>query len=302
MPYISFSLKYRPQTFEEIVGQQHVSQTLMNAVATDRVSHAYLFAGPRGTGKTSTARVLAKALNCLSSDKPTPHPCGKCDLCVAIQNGRALDVKEIDAASNNSVEDIRELREKVGYAPAEGRSKVYILDEAHMLSTSAWNAFLKTLEEPPSHTIFVLATTEPHKVPPTIMSRCQYFDFRAISLRDITEMLKRIVEQEGVEIEEAALGAIAQAGQGAMRDAESILDQIVAYAEGPISLDTVNAVLGVTPAEILAQMADIIVQADLPAAFEAIDGLVSSGKDLGQFLNDLTGYMRPSGWDWARAG
>ncbi len=288
MSYLPFALKYRPQTFEEIVGQEHVAQTLRNAVAQGRVHHAYLFAGPRGTGKTSTARVLAKALNCERG--PTPEPCGECAACKAIQAGRFMDVIEIDAASHRGIDDIKDLREKVKYGPAEGRYKVYILDEAHQLTTDASNALLKTLEEPPAHAFFVLATTEAHKFLPTIMSRCQRFDFRAIPPVAIVEALRHIAEREGVTIDEAALWTIAEAAGGAMRDAESIFDQVVAYAEGTIDRETVAAVLGLTQHELLERTVRLLGARDLAGLFALVDELVASGKDLGQYLKDLTAY------------
>lgn len=288
MSYLPFALKYRPQTFEEIVGQEHVAQTLRNAVAQGRVHHAYLFAGPRGTGKTSTARVLAKALNC--EQGPTPEPCGECDNCKAIQAGRFMDVIEIDAASHRGIDDIKDLREKVKYGPAEGRYKVYILDEAHQLTNDASNALLKTLEEPPPHAFFVLATTEAHKFLPTIMSRCQRFDFRAIPPVAIVEALRHIAGREGVTIDEAALWTIAEAAGGAMRDAESIFDQVVAFAEGGIDRETVAAVLGLTRQELLARTARLLGERNLPELFVLVDELVAAGKDLGQYLKDLTAY------------
>ncbi|MCD6352214.1 MAG: DNA polymerase III subunit gamma/tau [Armatimonadetes bacterium] len=290
MPYLPFSLRYRPQTFAEIVGQEHVSRTLQNAIAAGRVVHAYLFAGPRGTGKTSTARVLAKALLCEKG--PTPEPCGECAICRAIAENRALDVMEIDAASNRGIEQIRELREKVRYSPAEARAKVYILDEVHMLTPEAFNALLKTLEEPPEHAYFVLATTELHKVPPTIVSRCQLFEFHLIGQPRIVEALQAIAEREGVEVEPQALEEIARAARGALRDAESIFDQTVAYADGKITVELTREVLGATPRQAVAELVVAMAEGDLAATLGHLDGLVHEGKDLSQLLQDLTLAVR----------
>jgi len=290
MPYVSLDLKYRPQTFDEIVGQPHVAQTLKNAIAANRVAHAYLFAGPRGTGKTTTARVLAKALNCEKG--PTPEPCGKCESCIAIRDGNALDVVEIDAASHTGVDDVRDLREKVKFTPASARVKVYILDEAHMLSKGAFNALLKTIEEPPPHVFFVLATTEPHRIPPTIHSRCQRFEFRAISIGDIRRRLAEIAEKEGFEPENGALETIAAAARGAMRDALSITDQVVAYAGPSFSVADVTSVLGATERAVLSELADLVIGADYAGCFGAVQRAVDSGKDLQQLLNDLIVHFR----------
>ncbi len=290
MAYLSFALKYRPQRFADVVGQDHVTRTLRNAVASNRLHHAYLFCGPRGTGKTSVARVLAKALNC--EHGPTPDPCGDCAACTAIRDGRALDIVEIDAASNRGIDEIRDLREKVKYSPAESRHKVYILDEVHMLTTEAFNALLKTLEEPPAHAFFVMATTEPHRVPPTIVSRCQRFDFRRIGVPEITSALEDIARKESLAVQPEALAAIARAADGGMRDAESILDQLVAYAGEQIDLATVNDVLGATNVETLTEIIDAIVDESHQGICEILDRLIAEGKDLAQLLDDLMLYAR----------
>lgn len=286
MGYVPLSLRYRPQTFEQIVGQEHVSRTLQNAVSSGRVVHAYLFAGPRGTGKTSTARVLAKALLC--ENGPTPHPCGKCDICLAIAEGRCLDVIEIDAASNRGIEQIRELREKVRYSPAQARYKVYILDEVHMLTPEAFNALLKTLEEPPAHAFFVLATTELHRVPPTIVSRCQLFEFHLIGEGQIKQALRDIAEREGIDVDDAAIEEVARAARGALRDAESIFDQVVAYADGAITADVVRDVLGVTPRDAVAGLVRALATGQVGTVLSRLDELVALGKDLPQLLQDIT--------------
>ncbi|MEA3401026.1 MAG: DNA polymerase III subunit gamma/tau [Armatimonadota bacterium] len=290
MAYQTFALKYRPQTFDDIVGQDHVAITLKNAVAEGRVAHGYLFAGPRGTGKTSTARVLAKALCC--EQGPTPTPCCECAICEAIGSGRAMDVIEIDAASHRGIDDIRELRDKIAYAPTQARYKFYILDEAHQLTDAASNALLKTLEEPPEHAYFVLCTTEPHNILPTIRSRCQSFEFRPIPTAQIVEALREIADSEGVEVNEAALGAIARAAGGAMRDAESILDQVIAYGRGEVSVELVNSMLGVTDAELLASLGEAVAAGDVEGVFTAVDDVVASGKDISQLMEDLGVYFR----------
>jgi DNA polymerase III subunit gamma/tau len=282
--------RHRPQTFDQVVGQEHVVRTLRNAVERDRVNHAYLFVGSRGTGKTSLAKILARSLNCVNG--PTVTPCGECEACVTIAAGTSLDVIEMDAASNRSVDDIRDLRERVGYAPAAGRWKVYILDEAHMLTREAWNAFLKTLEEPPPNTVFILATTEPHKVMPTIVDRCQRFDFQRPSLEQLAEVLHRVSAAEGIEVSEGAVGAIARAAGGSFRDALGTLDQLVSYGDRKLETDDVLAVLGVAEADLILAAADAIAAGDGRTALEASERLARSGRDVSQFARDLLAHLR----------
>ncbi|RME51250.1 MAG: DNA polymerase III subunit gamma/tau [Caldilineae bacterium] len=282
--------KWRSQTFEEVVGQEHVTTTLRNALRDGRVAHAYLFSGPRGTGKTSTARILAKALNCTAAE--TERPCNACPTCIAINEGRMLDLIEIDAASNNSVDDIRELRDKVGFRPSEGRFKVYIIDEVHMLSTSAFNALLKTLEEPPPHARFVLATTEPHKIPATVISRCQRFDFRRIPAPEIAAHLRRIATEEGFQAEDAALMAIARSAQGCMRDAISLLDQMTSYGTDAITLAQVQQVLGSVSGEAVGQFVDAVAGQDAAQGLRLIQTLLHQGASLQEFANQVVEHLR----------
>ena len=242
MPYLSLYRKYRSQTFEDVMGQDHVIKTLQNAIRLGKVSHAYLFCGTRGTGKTTTARLLAKALNC--EQGPTPQPCNTCPACIAITQGSAIDIIELDAASHRGIDDIRDIRENVKFPPMEMRYKVYIIDEAHQLTKDGKDAFLKTLEEPPAHVIFVLATTEPQSIPATIRSRCQEFDFRRGSLRDLRDRLRFVASSEGIEAEDPALDLIAMTAEGSWRDAISLLEQVMSYTDGRISIEDVNIVLG----------------------------------------------------------
>ncbi len=290
MSYISLYRKWRSQTFDEIVGQPAIVQTLKNAIAADRLAHAYLFSGPRGTGKTSTARILAKALNCKKG--PTPDPCGKCQACIKIREGHSINVIEIDAASNRGINEIRELRERVRYAPVEGRYKVYIIDEVHMLTSEAFNALLKTLEEPPSHTIFVLATTELQKVPATIISRCQRLDFRLIKLAEIENHLKQMAKAEGFEIDEKAVNLIARNAEGCMRDAISLLDQLVSFSGHKISYDNVVMLLGTADEELLFAFGQAIVLNDIAKVLELIRTGLAEGRSTPQVTRDLVAHFR----------
>ena len=288
--------KWRSQTFEQVVGQEHVTTTLLNALREGRVAHAYLFAGPRGTGKTSTARILAKALNCTDEEN---RPCNRCDHCTAINQGRMLDLIEIDAASNNSVDDVRELREKVGFQPSESRYKIYIIDEVHMLSASAFNALLKTLEEPPPYARFVLATTEPHRIPATVLSRCQRFDFRRIPLAEIAAHLTHIAAEEGFQVQEAAIFAIARSAQGCMRDAVSLLDQMTSYGAAEsaddslaISLEQVQQVLGSAAGETVAAFVDALAARNVSAGLALIRDLLLQGGSLNEFVSQVIEHLR----------
>ena len=285
-----FYRKWRPQTLSEVVGQEPVTQTLQNAISRGRISHAYLFYGPRGTGKTSTARILAKAVNCLSQDNV--KPCNNCAICRAITESRSLDIIEIDAASNTGVDDMRSLREKVGYSPNEARYKVYIIDEVHMLSNSASNALLKTLEEPPPHVIFILATTEAHKILPTIMSRCQRFDFRRLSQTDIINKLSQIASAEGIKITPEALRLIAKSATGSLRDAENLLEQLATYYGSEISLEQVQATLGIIGDWRARELVKHIVSNDLTAGMTTINSVNNDGLDLRQFNRELVEYLR----------
>lgn len=290
MSYEVFARKYRPQTFDDLVGQTHVSRTLQNAVAQNRLAHAYLFVGPRGVGKTSTARILAKSLNCIHG--PTVKPCGECDNCREIAAGNSLDVIEIDGASNNSVEDIRQLRENVRYAPAKGRYKIYLIDEVHMLSAAAFNALLKTLEEPPEHVKFIFATTEPQKVLATILSRCQRFDLHRIAANLIAQHLQMIAGKEKITLETTAAHAIARGAEGGLRDAESMLDQLVAFCGEKITESDVLNVFGFTSEQTVSDLTGRILRGETPEAIDLLHQQSESGKDMMRLMADLIAYLR----------
>jgi DNA polymerase-3 subunit gamma/tau len=282
--------KWRPQRWEEVVGQDHIIQTLRNAVRGDRVAHAYLFAGPRGTGKTTTARLLAKAVNCLA-DSPADRPCGDCELCIAVAQGSFLDLIEIDAASNTSVDDVRELRDKISFSPNRGRYKVYIIDEVHMLSTAAFNALLKTLEEPPAHAIFILATTEVHKIPATVLSRCQRHEFRQLPIAIILDYLRPKIEEEELNIEESALELIARQATGSLRDAISLLDQLSSVGES-VTLDYAEIVLGTAASEAVRGIVAALVAGDTGVGLSLINETLDGGADPRQLARQVVEYLR----------
>ncbi|MBN1446801.1 MAG: DNA polymerase III subunit gamma/tau [Bacteroidetes bacterium] len=290
MSFLVTARKYRPATFQEVVAQGHVVNTLLNSIKLDRIAHAYLFAGPRGVGKTTTARIFAKALNC-------PHakdgePCNVCDTCVEIAEGRSIDVIEIDGASNNSVDQVRAIRDAVRYTPTRDRYKMYIIDEIHMLTKSAFNALLKTLEEPPPHAIFIFATTEPHKLLPTVISRCQRYDFRRIATEDIVRQLQLICKTESIDAEDAALFAIARRGDGSMRDAESIFDQVVAFSGQTLTYDDVRQVLHFVDQETFFHLTELIITKNSSGGFTLAENIVMSGYDIQDFLQGLEEHFR----------
>ncbi|MBR5468450.1 MAG: DNA polymerase III subunit gamma/tau, partial [Firmicutes bacterium] len=291
MAYTALYRKYRPDTFEKVIGQDHIVRTLKNQMTSGRVSHAYLFCGTRGTGKTSTAKIFARAINCL--DLHDGEPCNECELCTAMNEGRSVNVIEIDAASNNGVDNIREIREEVKYAPSEGKYKVYIIDEVHMLSTGAFNALLKTLEEPPEHVIFILATTDPQKVPATIHSRCQRFDFKRINSGQIVASLKTYIENENVNIDDDALHYVAQLGDGSMRDSLSILDQCLSFYYGErITADKVREIAGAVDDNVLYNMLDAVLEKDCAKAISIVDEIMSAGRDLNHFVDEMIQHLR----------
>ena len=291
MSYTALYRKFRPQEFEDVKGQDHIVTTLKNQIKADRIGHAYLFCGTRGTGKTTVAKIFAKAVNC---EHPVDgSPCGECPSCKGIAAGTSMNVIEIDAASNNGVDNIRQIREEVAYRPTEGKYKVYIIDEVHMLSTGAFNALLKTLEEPPAYVIFILATTEAHKIPITILSRCQRYDFHRISIDTITNRLTELMAEEQVDVEERALRYVAKAGDGSMRDALSLLDQCIAFHLGEkLTYENVLDVLGAVDTEVFSRLLREIIQRDVTGAIHVVEELVDEGRELGQLVNDFTWYMR----------
>lgn len=290
MAFKALYRRFRPKTFDDVVGQEHITRVLKNQILNDNIAHAYLFSGTRGTGKTSTAKIFARAVNCI--DNNTGNPCNACEVCRSILDDNIMDVVEMDAASNNSVDDIRDLKEKVKYPPSKGRYKVYIIDEVHMLSKGAFNALLKTLEEPPSHLIFILATTEPQKLPATILSRCQRYDFKRITVKEIVTTMKNICDELNIEVEERGLQLIARNSDGAMRDALSILDQCISFADEKVSYEYILELLGTVNSDIIFDMADSIIEKDLEKSLKTVDELIIIGKDIHQFIKDMINHFR----------
>ncbi|MCF7813293.1 MAG: DNA polymerase III subunit gamma/tau [Candidatus Cloacimonetes bacterium] len=291
MAYLVLARKYRPQTFEEIYAQDHITQILKNTIDLDRTAHAYLFTGPRGVGKTSLARIFAKSLNCLENG-PTTHPCNKCQNCTEITSGISADVIEIDGASNTGVEDIRELQKELMYSPSNSLYKIYIIDEVHMLSKNAFNALLKTLEEPPKNVIFIFATTEPHKVIATIISRCQRFDFKRIPIPDIISRLQEICELENISIDKEALFMVAKKADGSMRDAQSLMDQVLAYGKEHIALTDVLSIFGIVHFDIFHKIMEFIAQEDATSIIKLLHDVLEKGNDIQEFINGLLDYIR----------
>jgi DNA polymerase-3 subunit gamma/tau len=292
MSYQVLARKYRPQNFSDVIGQEHVTRTLQNAIAQDRIAHGYIFSGHRGIGKTTVARILAMALNCRASSKPAAEPCGKCDSCLEIRAGNAVDVIEIDAATNRGIDEIRELRDAARYRPARDRFKIYILDEAHQITDAAFNALLKTLEEPPSHIIFMMATTQPEDIPQTIRSRCQHFSFRAVNFEDIMRQLGQIAGQENISADGDALALLAEAGDGSMRDALSIMDQAIASTGGALTLETVRGLIGAAPASVLESVMQAVAENSSQKILSLVDGLLSEGHSPTHFARQLVRFLR----------
>jgi DNA polymerase III subunit gamma/tau len=292
MSYQVLARKYRPQKFSEVIGQEHVTRTLKNAIEQGRTAHGYIFSGHRGIGKTTVARILAMALNCRSSEKPVPEPCGVCDSCTEIRAGNSVDVIEIDAATNRGIDEIRELREAARYRPARDRFKIYILDEAHQITDAAFNALLKTLEEPPGHVVFMLATTQPEDIPQTIRSRCQHFSFRAVNFAQIVGQLRDICQRENISVDEDALALLAEAGDGSMRDALSLLDQAIASSEGRLSAEGMRQLIGVAPSSVLEEIMQAVSRSASPDVLQITDRLLSQGQNPGHFARQLVRFLR----------
>jgi len=290
MSYIIFALKYRPKNLDEVIGQDHITTTLKNSILSGRLSQAYLFSGPKGVGKTSVARILAKSLNCQKGQ--TIHPCEVCPACKEISEGRSLDVLEIDGASNRGIDEVRQLRENVKFSPTRGKFKIYIIDEVHMLTQEAFNALLKTLEEPPAHVKFIFATTHPHKVIPTVLSRCQRFDFHRILVKDIIKQLEKIAKLENLDVESDVLFSIAKNVDGSLRDAISVLEQLISFSNGKVTLNDLSSILGIIEEETLWQMTDRIIKKDLEGALRLLDLLIEQGKDINNFIERFIEYFR----------
>ena len=292
MSYQVLARKYRPQKFSEVIGQEHVTRTLKNALEQGRTAHGYIFSGHRGIGKTTVARILAMALNCRSSDKPVAEPCGVCESCTEIRAGNSVDVIEIDAATNRGIDEIRELREGTRYRPARDRFKIYILDEAHQITDAAFNALLKTLEEPPGHVVFMLATTQPEDIPQTIRSRCQHFSFRAVGFEEILNQLKDLSGRENIEADEDALALLAEAGDGSMRDALSILDQAIASSTGRLTAEQVRNLVGAAPSGVLEEVMQAVAQGSSETVLRLVDKLISEGHSPTHFARQMVRFLR----------
>src|SRR6266536_1461971 len=292
MSYQVLARKYRPQKFSDVIGQEHVTRTLTNAIEQERIAHGYIFSGHRGIGKTTVARILAMALNCRSSEKPVPEPCGVCDSCTEIRAGNAVDVIEIDAATNRGIDEIRELREAARYRPARDRFKIYILDEAHQITDAAFNALLKTLEEPPGHVVFMLATTAPEDIPQTIRSRCQHFSFRAVKFEQIVNQLKDLCGRENIPADEDALALLAEAGDGSVRDALSILDQAIASSDGTLTSESVRQLIGAAPSGVLEEIMQAVARSDSQGVLQITDRLLTEGQNPVHFAKQLVRFLR----------